>query len=506
MTVSSHADADKANAPMVGTRLERIARFTPLAILIYFSAQFALRITISGNLETDEAQFVGATHFALGYGNSHPPLYNWLVALALELTGHWVVSVAAVKNTLLVGTYLLVYDATRRASGSATTGLAAAACLALMPQIVWQSQFTLAHSVLVTFGAAALMHAITLVALRPSAVHFAWLGLAASVGAMAKYNFFLLMVAAVCAVLSSYALRQAFTSWRLVISGVVFVAVCGPHLAWAFANIDESTNRISKLERSSNWFGALDVPGIGIDGFLGALLALASSAGALMLIWYGLRRVNGGGLNCGLETHENVSPGHAIARAEIANLYARTCVIALAVFGAVLLLGDFHFVFERYLTPLLMPLPLWLALSRPLSDRATRRLAVLALMIWCGVLAALPLVVAMGKDRLAFPYGAMAQRIQQEIAGPFAVLARRERDAANLVIRLPGSFIWQPEATASRVLVVWSGAGSQAPAELTAKLSGYAPVVDALHLEMPYENLSGAVGQLNVQIYERRQP
>jgi 4-amino-4-deoxy-L-arabinose transferase-like glycosyltransferase len=502
MTALPHADAERTNAPPAGAQLERIARYTPLAILIYFGAQFAVRIAISGNLETDEAQFVGATHFALGYGNAHPPLYSWLVAVALEVAGHWVASVALVKNALLAGTYLFVYDTARRASGSAVMGLAAAACLALMPQIVWQSQFTLAHSVLVMFGAAALMHAMTLVALRPSTLHFAWLGLAASAGAMAKYNFFLLVAAAIFAVLLSPALRQAFASWRLVISGALFAAVCGPHLAWAFANIEDSTNRISKLERSSNWFGALDVPGIGIDGFLGGLLALASSAGALVLIWYGLRRLNGGGVADGPKTLGYVD--HCRARADLANFYGQSCVMALAAFGAVLLVGDFHFVFERYLTPLLMPLPLWLALARPLSQHATRNLAMLAVAIWCSVLAALPLVVATGKDRLAFPYGTMAQRIQQEIAGPFAVLARRERDAANLVIRLPGSSIWQPDMPASRVLVIWSGAEARPPVELTSGLSGYAPAGDALHLEMPYENLSGAVGQLKAQLHERR--
>ena len=96
---------------MTDQQLERLARWTPLFILGYFTAQFLIRVGFSANLEIDESQFVGQTHLALGYGDSHPPLYNWLITGALALTGgYWPAAVALVKNFLLAGTYLLAFD------------------------------------------------------------------------------------------------------------------------------------------------------------------------------------------------------------------------------------------------------------------------------------------------------------------------------------------------------------------------------------------------------------
>ena len=63
----------------LGARVERIAQIVPFAILIYFAIQMVLRLAISENLEMDEAEIAGHGMFALGYGNSNPPLYDWIV-------------------------------------------------------------------------------------------------------------------------------------------------------------------------------------------------------------------------------------------------------------------------------------------------------------------------------------------------------------------------------------------------------------------------------------------
>ncbi len=79
-----------------------LARRAPFAIIVYIAVLFALRLGLSPFMEIDEAQFVGEVAFAWNYGNSHPPLYNWLVRLALEVTRwHWVPAVALVRLSLL---------------------------------------------------------------------------------------------------------------------------------------------------------------------------------------------------------------------------------------------------------------------------------------------------------------------------------------------------------------------------------------------------------------------
>ncbi len=495
------ADADAPRAAFIRGEasgrfdIERLARLTPLFIAFYFTAQFAMRLAVSGNLETDEAQFVGLTHFALGYGNAHPPLYNWLVALALELTGHWPAAVSLVKNMLLAGTYLLVFDTARRAAGSPVAGLCAAAGLALMPQIVWQSQFTLAHSVLVTFGVAALLHALTLAAHSPRSLPaYLYIGAAAAIGAYGKYNFFIVLAAAALAIASIPELRQRLLNVRIALSAAAFLALFGPHLAWALANLDSATNRVSKLERENSRFGAFDIPGLGIDGLLAIGTGLIASAGALALVWLLLRR----------GPHAQEPQGKALT-GTLARLYARTALFAVALFAAIILLGDFHFVFERYLTPLILPLPLWLALAAPLGNRAAGRLMLTAGAVWLAALIAVPSVIAFGEDHFAHPYRAFAQEVAQRIDPPYAVLARRDRQSANIAIRLPGATVLRDEAPQNRVLIVWSGKDRQPPESLVTRLGpGFSAEGPAVSGTYAYENWSGASATLGAQLFVRR--
>lgn len=476
-----------------GFGIERLARLTPAFIAAYFTAQFIVRLLASGNLETDEAQFVGLTHFALGYGNAHPPLYNWLVSLALEATGYWPAAVSLVKNLLLAGTYLLVFDTGRRATGSAVAGLCAAAGLALMPQIVWQSQFTLAHSVLVTFGAAALLHALTLIVQRPQSwLAYVYLGAAAAVGAHGKYNFFIVLVAALAVMLASKDLRGLLLNWRALLSAGSFAALFGPHLVWALGHLDEATNRVSKLQRENAMFGALDLPGLGVDGLLSVGVAAAVSAGPLLLVWFLARGRN--------PATSDTGNSDAFLR-----LYKGTAIVAFSLFAAIILFGDFHFVFERYLTPLLLPVPLWLALASPLSARAAGRLAATAGAVWLAVLIAIPSVIAFGKDHFAYPYRAMAAKVAEQVEPPYAILARRDRQSANLSIRLPGTAVLREEAPPDRVLIVWSGNADRRPSSLVEQLGqAFAPDGPVLSGAFPYENLSGARATMSAQLFVRR--
>ena len=112
---------------------------------------------------------MGAVDLRLVYGNSHPPLYNWLVRGALEATGwNWALSVALVRAALLAATYLLVFDAARRLAG-VEGGVLAVAAAALLPQVSWMAAHTLAHSILVMAAAAGVVHALVILADAASA-------------------------------------------------------------------------------------------------------------------------------------------------------------------------------------------------------------------------------------------------------------------------------------------------------------------------------------------------
>jgi hypothetical protein len=477
--------------------LDRLAELTPALICAYFVAQFLMRLAISGNLETDEAQFVGHTAFAWGYGNAHPPLYNWLIGLALSVTGYWPAAVSIVKNALLAGTWLLIFDTGRRASGSALTGLCAAAGLAFMPQIIWQSQFTLAHSVLVTFGAAALLNALTRAALAPrSAWAFAYVGLAAAIGFYGKYNFLFVLLAAGLAILSLPSMRARLVQTRLLLSAGVFGALFGPHLIFALTHIEETTNRIAKLERANSTFGALDIPWLGIDGLLSVCTATLASAAPLFIVWALARR--------GPQPADAAEPAAEPLASDLGRLYLRVAVLGWLLFAAAILFGDFHFVFERYLTPLLVPLPLWLAIAASPSRKTIVRLATAAGFAWFGALVAMPAIVAFQDDHFAYPYRGIARALKEKLPPPYAILGRRDRLSANLVIKLPGTTMFEEDKGQRRVLLVWTGNATEPPSSLTAELgANYRPSGAPLSLFLPYENFSGAKASLAARLYVR---
>lgn len=476
--------------------VETIARYTVWIIFAYFAAQLAIRVGLSGNLETDEAQFVGNTDLALGYGNSHPPLYNWLVAGALWITGSWAGAVAIVKTAFLAGTYLCVYDAGRRISGQHLTGLIAAASLLFLPQIVWQSQVTLAHSVMVMFGVAATLHAVMLIRERGKLADFLWLGVAVSIGAFAKYNYFLALAAILAAAYTVREVRARLFVPRLIWPTALFTLVYLPHALWAIANLSETTQRMARLDSERTAFSAVDVPVLGIDGLFAIGVATLACAGPLVAVWFVVWRFT-----------PAERPGALDAeRAVAARFFARVTLLSVALFALVILAGDFHSVDERYMTPLLMSLPLWLAAAWPLELRGRAPvhflrvagvLVLLMLTIWPGL-------ILFGKEKLAYPYRQFAADIRGKTAGPIAILGSRYRIGANLVIRLDDARVWSPGDEAQRVLLAWEGHADTAPGGMVGELgAGYAPDGPVRRLTAPYDNFSGRTARLSYQVFQR---
>lgn len=483
-------------------RLESLARWTPLLILGYFAAQFLIRVGFSSNLEIDESQFVGETQLALGYGGSHPPLYNWLITGALALTGgHWAVAVALVKNVLLSGTYLLAFYTGRLITGRALTGLIITGSLLLVPQIVWKSQVTLAHSILVMFAVVASLHAIVCIVRRGDLPSFLWLGLASAIGALAKYNFLLVLAAMLIAAATTPAVRSKLYVQKLAFSGALFALLCAPHVIWAVQHLRESTQRMAKLERTNSDLGLIDIPGIGLDGFLALLVAAAVWIGPLVLAWVAVRYLSRPDDD---ETSIPISPDTA----SFAKLFGRTAAIGLGTFALILLTADLHSVHERYVTPLLMPVPFWLALAFPLESRTfapirfLRISAVVALLM----VTAWPLWIEFGREHFAYPYRSFAAALSAGGTEPLAVLADQRKFAANIVIKLPHASMWDDEVRPDKVVALWDGkSGDDMPKSLIAELgNGFEPRGDVMRMTFPYDNFSGQKARLNARFYARK--
>jgi 4-amino-4-deoxy-L-arabinose transferase-like glycosyltransferase len=366
-------------APLDAVAPPRVAA----AIIAYVTLLLAVRLSISPFLEIDEAQFMAAVDLRWVYDNSHPPLMNWIVRGALELTGwDWPLALALVRAVLLAATHLLVFDAARRLGGTAA-GILAVACAMLMPQVSWMSAHTLAHSVLAMAAAAGVVHAVVLVITRGGALPFLWLGLAAAVGIMGKYNVAILLGALAAAIVTVRPVRARFAVPAALLAPLTFVALAGPGLVMAATQPAITTERIAKLYREGP-FAAVDIPVLGLDGLLSLAVATLASAGVVLAFVALFGRAPVG--------------DDAVRR-----VLWRTVRWGLLGFAAVVLLADMSLVHERYLTPLLMVLPVVASLH--LAGWPGRRWVVVA-----GIAAALavPLgivgMVALDNHRWARPY------------------------------------------------------------------------------------------------------
>src|SRR5690606_3921831 len=84
----------------------------------------------------------------LGYG-TQPPLYSWLQWILFQVFGLNLFALSALKNLLLFSTYASLFFLARPLIGNGPA-MAASASLLLFPQIAWESQRDLTHSVLLT--------------------------------------------------------------------------------------------------------------------------------------------------------------------------------------------------------------------------------------------------------------------------------------------------------------------------------------------------------------------
>lgn len=466
------------------------ARRAPRTIAVYIILLLAVRLLLSRFMEIDEAQFVGAVDFSWIYGNSHPPLYNWLVRLALELTGwNWVLSLALVRLSLLGLYHWLVFDSARRLAGD-RAGVLALIASAFLPQIVWMSIQTTAHTVLVLVAAIGIIHSLALLKSGAGNVAYMWFGLWAAIGALAKYNFFIFLISfLVAAVLTSSIRRQLFNR-RIWISILIFVAAFAPvAIASLYAPLTATAGRMVKLNQPVDYLNVIDLPHIGLDGFLSLIVSAALWSGCAFAV-YVIGRTR---------DHPRLA---ADGDEDVRKLLLRTILIGLGAFALLVLLADYHSVAQRYMAPILAPTAILLALRFP-QVLGARNLLILAACMF--VLAPLGFagVALFGTPRFTFPFDAISSAIRGQNPAPATVISNRQDDAANISVLLH----WPPErGTASDVVLVWQG--NDAPAEnLLAQLpANVLPASPVTRVTAPVRNFSGELRTFSFQRFSSPSP
>ncbi|MCW8820721.1 MAG: glycosyltransferase family 39 protein [Sulfurovum sp.] len=242
-------------------------------LFIYFCIHLLIRVFISPNVGLDEAEQILLTQsFAWGY-NSQPPLYTWIQYVYFEFFGTNIFALSFFKNTLLFLTHVFVYKSAKLATNNSTLALIATASLILLPQISWESQRALTHSVLLTSISSMIIYVIFKIKYTVDKIHIGYyflLGLLISVGMLTKYSFSIFIFSVFIASLLDKKLRSFILKKELAITLTIIIVLLSPHFLWFIENIKIVTSStIGKLNPNSENFSFL----IGIIDLFKAILA-----------------------------------------------------------------------------------------------------------------------------------------------------------------------------------------------------------------------------------------
>jgi 4-amino-4-deoxy-L-arabinose transferase-like glycosyltransferase len=426
-----HLGTEKRKGPADGPT----ARQLLLVILIYFTAQIVLRTLISNSADLDEAdELIQTQRFSWGYG-PQPPLYTWIQIGFIKAFGLSIFSLALLKNLLLFCTYLFTYLNARFITRRHDCGAAAAASLLFIPQIAWESQRDLSHSVLAATLAAATFFCFLRLRTRPDWVRYVVFGLCVGFALLSKFNYALLILGLVLAALSVPQWRTTVWNSRMSLVPAIALIVCLPTGLWILHHRELAFETVSKLHirQSESLFVVVRT------GLASAAAATAAFFAPMLLIYL-------------LIFWKKKGRGMFDLESEYVRLMLRMllAVYALIAVGIVFFRAtQFH---DRWLQPLLINSPvLLITLLQHHLDRARlKAILLISATIMVGVSICIPGRILLAErlhrtEPLNRPYDALAHQVQQPLANVSMVVVGNRLLGGNLRLSLPDKTYFTPD-------------------------------------------------------------
>ncbi|QJE00840.1 hypothetical protein HH212_13080 [Massilia forsythiae] len=400
-----------------------------LAVLLaYFSAYLLVRAGMPGALDRDEAEIVYLTQqLRLGYG-TQPPLYAWLQWLVFSVTGIDRFGLILPKAILLATAYVALYRASRPLVGR-DAALAAAAMLALFPQIGWETLRIQTHSLLLLTLACAVLAAYVGLLGKPTLARYAWFGLLCGLGLQAKYNFGILLAGLVCASLLVPEQRRVLWNRRTWGALPAALLVVSPHAAWMLAHPDLAFGgTLRKMQAGNEGVAYLDRVLGGLADLATATLTFAALPACVLAIVH-------------WRLHRPVEWQAHTAEARFFLCLYGSVALMLA---ALAFTGQVGTIKERWMMPLLFPLPLAAfvllpALRSARACAAIRRAAVAAGLLFLALLPARTwLTPAFGMVVVPHhPYERLADALRRACPAAQVVVTESLLSAGNLRFARP---------------------------------------------------------------------
>jgi 4-amino-4-deoxy-L-arabinose transferase-like glycosyltransferase len=400
-------------------------------IALYCLAYAAIRLLVSHSMELSEAeQYLDASVFSFGY-RQQAPLYSWIVRAAASLFGMNVVTITAVKYSLLFLFYFFLFLLARNFWDSKKSLLVTASML-LFPTFSYEVHRDLTHTILVSLIAVIICF-LYIRMLREAKIGFYLLaGILAGMGMLSKYNFIFFLAAFLLAILSSRKGRRVVFDKKIFLSILCAFLVFLPHFMWLVRENFMSVHYA--LVRSKTGGLALDTPLrvlyiVGIT-YLEVLIFLFVSA-----VFFRLSIFKG---------DKDDTPSHLFRRLAMFGLAAPLIVIFL------LRTDNFS---SRWLAPFLFALPLALfsAVKIDRTNESFRLFGFLCLFVAASVLAVRMFIgffpdTAGKVERIHIPYKALSRQLTDRLGesgvrdvSDFVIVAESHDNyiAANLMTWMP---------------------------------------------------------------------
>lgn len=412
--------------------IDRLARSDSAVYLLlaaYFIANILLRLAAPASLEIDEGtQLLYAQWLAPGY-DTQPPFYNWAQYWVVQIFGNTVFAVSFLKNLMLFLGYALFGLAARLVLKDRVMAVIATLGLITLPQIGYEAQRDLTHTVAVFFNACLFGWAFFRTLQRPTAMNYALTGLAIGFGMLSKYNFAFLPLVAAVALLPDRRLRVRLFDPRILLMLAVSALIVSPHAFWLVDHFRRATtNTILRLTVDAGEGGLVQI-GHGMLSLAGALAAFVLPT--LLVFWIAFGRA---------------LPQALRADNEWSRLIGRMFLATLVLLVIVVLAGASN-IKDRWLVPVFFLLPIYLcakleALGEVVPGAARRFGWVIAT-----IMVAIPLVIFLrpivggalgdyGKQNV--PYGqALAQILASNPHRPSIVVAGDRQLAGNIRLTAP---------------------------------------------------------------------
>lgn len=443
----------------------------------YFLANFTVRMALPHGLELDEAEQTYLAQWLLaGYG-PQPPFYDWVQNAVFHAFGVRLEALAGLKNVMLFLSYGAIWLAARQVLKTGALATVATLGLLTMPQISFEAQRDLSHTVAAVFGVAIFMFALLRVLTRPSLDAFILLGIATGIGGITKYNFVLLPAAAFLAMLADPDLRRRLLDWRLIPAAIIAFVIVSPHAYWLIDNAraasDHTMDKMTGLE--TNRF-------LGILNGLWTLLTSALGMVALTAVVFA---------GCFYENVRRI----ATAESQWTRLIGRIILIALAIIVLMVLFAGIDRVRDRWLTPVLMLVPLYLALKVDAAGVDTiraglRRFWVVAVIIMIAVPTALFARAYTAKytgeyGYVSIPFDRLSKDLTEPLFGPPTIVVAGDGQlAGNIRFNQPTAHVITTQPITGqaptdlspyrRIIFVWRSGDGTVPGDIGKAFGAFA--------------------------------